>query len=336
MSGSLGSLVVSLSADTGTFQSDMGKAARVAEQTSQSMVTSIRKTTPALRELAVGASALNFSGLDGLTKGSTIASGAIRGLAGAIGLIGLASWPVLAIVAAASALAFFVGQAGEATKKDEELAAANQKLAESFNTDKSLQFRQNLANQSYALEQLESKLNDAQIALVNLKKTQAADAGLSGKAGQDVQAAAEAAVAQQQRVILDLQTRIAAQTDQVTEAEKSLAQERAEAYAATIKPLTDLHTSLIDQLATYGMTGAEVLKYRLTVGDLADAVQKMDGDTKGFISDAVLMQEVLDGINTKIQQIQPLTFHVEKLAPVVLKATTQAIDFSHPLLEVRR
>jgi hypothetical protein len=302
----------------------MGKAAVLAEQTSQSMITSIRKTTPALRELAVGASALNFAGLDGLTQGSTLASGAVRGLAGAIGLIGVASWPVLAVVAAASALALFVGESDEASKKADALAASNQKLTDSFNTDKSKPFQVELAAQTNALKQLQEQLTGAQTQLAKLQELQAA----TPPTGRNPASGFGAAITQQQQDILDLQDKIAAQTDQVTLAEKNLAHERADAATAAIKPLNDIEMSLTDQLSTYGMTNAQVLQYRLTVGDLSSAVKAMGGDTQSFIANLVQEQQTLDDLNKTTSTMTPLNLHLEKLAPEVQAATTQAMDYA--------
>jgi hypothetical protein len=315
-----------LSADTATFEGDMGRAAQIAERNSQRMVRSTKETSTILRELGQGASIINFSGFDGLVKGSGVAKEALHGLAGAIGLIGIASWPVAAAVAAAGALSYFATESMKASEAAKQLKDDNDKLYESLHKNADAPFLENLGKQTLEFGKLSQALREAQHDYDALQK-QFKGAGLS-----DAAIAASPAVIEQLQKVNELQGQVAAQTKEVTKAEKELADTRNNQYQNTIQPITSLIASLQQEAATYGDTGRAVLEYRLTVGDLSEAMRGAGADAQGYIDWLLDIQQHLDALAQAKEladhPITPIDLNSKKLNKVTKDASTEAEEYA--------
>ncbi len=295
----LSRLVVLLEADIGGFEGDMGKAVRVAEQKTKQIERTAKGAGKAVGEIGHALASSNFGGLEKLTESSRGATSAIKGLGAAIALIGYASWPVAAIVAAAGALAYWVSSSREAEEQTRKLSASITDLSKTAQQRELEKLYKNLFDPETGdgaaarVVDLQSKIADLQQQLQFAVK----NPELADQFGVDAQA-----VKQQISSLIDELTGWERKEKAVGEA---ISRARSEAADKSEEAGATMLAGLQQQVALFGKGSEAAARYAIQHGLLAE-MQKKDAASAQTLAAAILSQAAaLDKLNaTKEAQRQ--------------------------------
>lgn len=291
----LSRLVVLLEADIGGFEGDMGKAVRVAEQKTKQIERTAKGAGKSVSEIGHALAAANFGGLDKLADGSKVATSAIKGLGAAISLIGYASWPIAAIVAAAGALAYFVTSSKDAEEQTRKLSDSIAELSKTAQ-QRELERLYKILFDAETGDGTSKRILDLQSKLADLRSQLrlAIDTpGLANQLGIDPQA-----VKVQIAGVLDELEKWKKKEQDVGDA---IARVRQESADKSEDAGAQMLANLQQQVALFGKGSEAAAQYALDHGLLAD-MQKKDADSAQTLAAAILSQaRALDKLNKSKQ-----------------------------------
>lgn len=309
MALSLGSLVIRLAADTGTFESDMGRAARVADQQSRAISHSLKTSSRSFSEVSRAFSALNMAGLEQLAGSSQIATGALKGLSGAFALFGVVSWPVAIIAGAVMGLSALVTAAGNAHRELEDLNKVLDANALALNPDPLKRYTDALTQATkVASDSVQTYIKLAQARVAAEAASMAGGGALAGIVG-DIIGSREKGAAADVAAAAAAQTRAAAQVGEA----------QVQQLQPIVKGIGDLATSLqasqdrLNALVTEGQTAYAAAQQSMAQASAAQNKAFMDLITPN----AKLNDQIADA--TAYAQQNPLSDTAKNLTAIIDK-----------------
>lgn len=292
---SVGSLVVSLAADIGLFEGDMKRAANVAAREAGQIARVTGGIGRTINDIGRAIGTLPIAGFDALGSGARAATAAVRGLGSAVALIGVASWPVAAITAAAGALAYWVStsnEAEESTKKLRERIDELRKSKQELALQPLVKDRDEVSKQIMETEQRIAQL-ERQIELGKEHAAGISDVGKqAGQAGVIMVGVTE----NEKKLVAEREKLIALQRDVLT-VEGEIGKQRGEQQEKETAPLEKYLQTLQEQVATFEGGAVAAAQFALSQGALGEAMAKAGPDAER-LKDAILeYAAALDKLN---------------------------------------